>query len=144
MWAVFEGLDKAGKTTLEWEFLKATNFKHVIVDRGPAGYATFDFIFNRETEKGDKQYARNVATMTVSEDFIVIYCKVPVDVAMQRLKEHNEACPYDYELAQKAYDSFVKEMYENFGIEVLTVDTTKPIDECVRMIVEKFEEVEKK
>ena len=47
MWVIFEGLDKAGKTTLEWEFLKATNFKHVVIDRGPVGYMTFDKILGR-------------------------------------------------------------------------------------------------
>ena len=42
MWIIFFFFYKVGKTTLEWEFLKATNFKHVVIDRGPVGYMTFD------------------------------------------------------------------------------------------------------
>ena len=33
MWVIIEGLDKAGKTTQEWEFLKATKFKNDVIDR---------------------------------------------------------------------------------------------------------------
>ena len=47
MWVIFEGLDKAGKGTLEWGLLKATNFKHIVIDRGPVGYMVFDKLFNR-------------------------------------------------------------------------------------------------
>ena len=50
MWVIFEGLDKVGKTTLEWDLHRATNFKHVVIDRGPVGYMVFDKIFDRETE----------------------------------------------------------------------------------------------
>ena len=144
MWVVFEGLDKSGKTTLEWEFLKATNFKHIIIDRGPAGYLAFDFIFGRATIEGNKQYGRNVGTMAASGEFIVVYCRVPANIAMQRLKEYNETCPYDYERAQGVYDEVVKRLYKETGINVLTIDTTMPIKECIQMIIEKLEEAQKR
>lgn len=136
MWVIFEGLDKAGKTTLEWEFLKATNFKHVIIDRGPAGYVAFDILFDRCSASGNFNFARNLELMaTFPYDFLVVYCKVPKDIAMQRLKEHNEECPYDYEYAQTIYDRAIKNLYEKEGIKVLTVDTTKSIEECVNFIL---------
>lgn len=143
MWVVFEGLDKAGKGTLEWELLKATNFKHIVIDRGPAGYATFDIIFNRfsDIEERIKNYAKNTADMKVSQNFLVIYCKVPAAVALRRIMEHNETCPYNYENAQKIYDIHIKELYEDSGINVVTIDTTKSIEECVKQIVEKLQEV---
>lgn len=134
MWVIFEGLDKAGKTTLEWEFLKATNFKHVVIDRGPAGYAVFDALFNRETNEGYEQYVRNVKDMKDSGNFLVVYCKVPYFVAKQRLREHNETCPYDYILAQEMYDKSIERLYKGHGIKVITVDTIKTIKECVDLI----------
>ena len=135
MWIIFEGLDKAGKTTLEWEFLKVTNFKHIIIDRGPAGYLVFDTLFKRRTEAGNKQYAKNIALMKASDDFVVVYCKAAIDVAMQRLKEHNETCPYDYNEAQGLYDFAIEKMYKEKGIKVIEVDTTKSIEECIELIV---------
>ena len=141
MWIVFEGLDKSGKGTLEKEVLKATNFKHIIIDRGPAGYFVFDAIFERCTDEGILNYAKNLAIMETSKDFVVIYCKVPFDIAMQRIHEHNETCPYDYERAQQMYDSCIEDFYKKQGIKVIEVDTTKSIEECVKIIIEKLQEV---
>lgn len=144
MWIVFEGLDKSGKTTLEWEFLKATNFKHVIIDRGPVGYIVFDSIFDRTSDYGEEQFAQNINTMIRSKDFLVVYCKVQADTAMQRLKEHNEECPYDYKDAQRKYDIAINRLYKEFGVNVITIDTTFiSIEKCVELIVEKLKEVQR-
>lgn len=140
MFVIFEGLDKAGKTTLEWEFLKATNFKHIVIDRGPAGYMVFDELFKRRTLEGDTNFIKAADFAMQSNKFIVVYCKVAYDVAMQRLKEHNEECPYNYESAQKSYDLHVDIAYRDKE-KVVVIDTTKSIEECVNMIVQKLEEV---
>lgn len=135
MWVIFEGLDKSGKGTLEWEFLKATNFKHVVIDRGPVGYAVFDVLFNRGTKDGVLGFARNVELMKLfPKEFLVVYCKVPEDIAMRRIKEHNETCPYDYGYAQLLYDSGI-EVYKDSGIKVLTVNTSKSIEACLNFIL---------
>ena len=90
----------AGKTTLEWEFLKATNFKHVVIDRGPMGYMTFDKLFDRETKLGNQEFIHQARKIMKSKDFMVVYCFASEDVAARRLKEHNEECPYNYKEAQ--------------------------------------------
>ena len=144
MWIVFEGLDKSGKGTLELETLKATNFKHIIIDRGPVGYMVFDGLFNRVTKEGDKQFARNIRTMINNkEDFLVVYCHAPADVALKRIEEHNETCPYDYEYAQGLYSEGIVKLYVMYDMNVLSIDTTKPIEECVQMIIKKIQEVSK-
>lgn len=139
MWVIFEGLDKAGKTTLEWEFMKATNFKHVVIDRGPVGYMVFDELFNRSTKFGQHNFIHQARKALKSGDFMVVYCKVTPEVAAERLAEHNEKCPYDYEKAQKLYDRQVKRYYrEDYTLEF---DTDRPIAECVELIVDKLKEV---
>lgn len=145
MWVVFEGLDKAGKGTLEWELLKATNFKHIVIDRGPVGYITFDVLFNRieDIDVDTREFLINIKDMIVSKNFLVVYCKVPVVTALQRITEHNETCPYNYEHAQMLYDRNIRALYEDNGINVVTIDTTKSIEECVKQIVEKLQEVNK-
>lgn len=136
MWIIFEGLDKSGKGTLEWELLKATNFKHIVIDRGPAGYIAFDRIFDRVTKEKNNEFLRNIALMKAyPEDFLIVYCKAPINVAIQRLKEHNETCPYDYKLAQDLYDKCIEFMYKKHGIKVITVDTAKTVKECIDLII---------
>lgn len=139
MWVIFEGLDKAGKTTLEWEFMKATNFKHVVIDRGPVGYMVFDELFNRSTKLGQQNFIHQARKALKTGDFMVVYCKVPAPVAAGRLAAHGEDCPYDYEKAQKLYDKQVSHYYRD--THVLELDTTQTIEECVEQIVEKLKEV---
>lgn len=139
MWVIFEGLDKAGKTTLEWEFLKATNFKHMVIDRGPVGYMTFDKIFKRDTKLGNQNFIHHARKIMKSKDFIVVYCEVDKDVAFNRLEEHNEECPYNYGKAQKLYRNNIRRFYKKE--KTLMIDTTnKSVDECVKEIICKLKE----
>lgn len=141
MFVIFEGLDKAGKTTLEWEFLKATNFKHMVIDRGPMGYMTFDKIFGRSTKLGDSDFIHLARKITKSSDYMVVYCTVDKNVADERLKAHNEICPYDYHKAQKLYWDNVSRYYKKD--KVLKIDTTEnTIDQCVGLIVGKLKDIQ--
>lgn len=141
MWVIFEGLDKAGKTTLEWEFLKRTNFKHMVIDRGPVGYMTFDKLFGRETKLGNHDFVHQARKIMKNQDFMVVYCFAPENIAAERLKEHNEKCPYDYGKAQKLLRDNIKRYYRKE--KVLNLDTSKlTIDECVGLIVGKLKDMQ--
>lgn len=143
MWVIFEGLDKSGKGTLEWELLKATNFKHMVIDRGPVGYLTFDKLFDRETKLGNSDFIHQARKIMKSPDFMVVYCFANDEVAAERLKEHNEECPYDYGKAQKLLKDNIRRFYKSE--KVLELDTSyRMISECVKMIIEKLEEVQKR
>lgn len=140
MFVIFEGLDKAGKTTLEWEFLKATNFKHMVIDRGPMGYMTFDKLFGRSTKLGDRDFVHYARKITKSDDYMIVYCTVDKEIADKRLEEHGETCPYDYAKAQKLYRDNVRRYYRED--KTLELDTgVHSIEECVALIVEKLQEV---
>lgn len=142
MWVIFEGLDKVGKTTLEWEFLKATNFKHMVIDRGPIGYKIFDKLFERDTKLGNQDFIHQARKVCKSKDFMIVYCTCDVDVALERIKTYNEECPYNYVKAQKMYKDDVRRYYRHDKLVV--VDTTNTsIEDCVKLIVEKLEEVQK-
>lgn len=140
MFVVFEGLDKAGKGTLEREFLKATNFKHMVIDRGPAGYMTFDKIFGRSTKLGDRDFIHYARKITKSNDYLIVYCVANRSVVEERLKAHNETCPYDYDEASELYRKNVYRYYK--PCKIVEIDTTfLPVGRCVELIVEKLKEV---
>lgn len=142
MWVIFEGLDKVGKTTLEWEFLKATNFKHMVIDRGPIGYKLFDKLFERDTKLGNQDFIHQARKTCKNKDFMIVYCTCDAATALGRIKAHNEECPYDYAKAQKMYKDDVRRYYRPDNLVV--VDTTNAsIEDCVKLIVEKLEEVQR-
>ena len=137
MWVIFEGLDKSGKGTLEWELLKATNFKHIVIDRGPVGYLTFDKIFGRNTKLGDRDFIHYARKIMKSNDYLIVYCVVNKKVAEERIKAHNETCPYDYGKAQKLYNDNICRYYKKD--KVLRIDTTEnSIEDCVALIIGKL------
>ncbi len=140
MFVVFEGLDKAGKGTLERAFLKATNFKHIVVDRGPMGYMTFDKLFGRSTKLGDRDFIHYARKITKSSDYMIVYCTVDKKTAEERLAAHSEVCPYDYDEAQKLLRKNIRRFY-NMS-KVLEVNTAnRSVDECVTLICQKLKEV---
>ena len=151
MWVIFEGLDKTGKTTLEWEFLRATNFKHVVVDRGPIGYMTFDKLFDRDTKLGNQEFINQARkAIKPSGNTFIVYCYANENVVNERLKKHGEKIlqevePYkgsSYEKVQKLYETNIAKYYKTE--RVLMLDTTnKTIDECIHLIKEKIKEVQK-
>lgn len=134
MWAIFEGLDKAGKTTLEWSFLKATGYNHITIDRGPAGYKTFNEVFGRDSEEAIKEFNKQAENVNADDNFFIVYCKTTPEIAHRRLKAFNEDLPYDYVEAQKILDENVLSMYDRR--KVLVVDTSKTIEECTEEIVQ--------
>lgn len=134
MWLIFEGLDKSGKTTLEWSFLKATNYKINVVDRGPIGYMIFDKLFNRSTLEGNKEFIYQANKINNSNDFFVVYCMTKPEIALKRIKENNEECPYDYSEAQFLMNCTIWNYYNNDHCLVINT-TSKSIDECTQEIV---------
>lgn len=140
MLVIFEGLDKVGKGTLELEFLKATNFKHIVIDRGPMGYMTFDKIFGRSTKLGDRDFIHLARKLTKSHDYMVVYCTADKSAVDQRLKDHNEEISYDYNKAQKLYRDNIYRYYRSD--KIVEIDTTYiSVKDCVGLIIDKLKEV---
>lgn len=140
MWIIFEGLDKVGKTTLEWALLKRTNFKHIVIDRGPIGYLVFDKIFKREETNSEQDFIQKAKDIMKTKDFLIVYCEASYDIVLKRLKEHNEICPYNYIEAQKIYLNNIRKFYDKEM--TLELDTSfLSIDECIDLIIKKIKEV---
>ena len=140
MWIIFEGLDKVGKTTLEWALHKRTNFKHIVIDRGPIGYLVFDKIFKREEANREQDFIQKAKDIMKTKDFLIVYCEASYDIVLKRLKEHNEICPYNYIEAQKIYLNNIRKFYDKEM--TLELDTSfLNIDECIDLIIKKIKEV---
>ena len=131
---IFEGPDKVGKTTLMKAMNKRDSYNHYNIDRGPAGYITYDLLFNRNNYEREKQnllWAENLNKQDVL--FIYLYCSK--DIVEQRLKDHRETYPTEFgiEDASELYEFYIDELYNNN--KTIKIDTGNfDIDTCCNII----------
>ena len=89
MLIIFEGMDKTGKTTLLNKLNKATNFEHVVLDRGVISSYVYDKVYGRNfREKYDF-----FLDMIKNTKHLVILCVASEEVIRNRLKAAGEELP---------------------------------------------------
>ena len=138
MWVVFEGLDKTGKTTLEWAFQKKVQFKDLVIDRGPAGYEVLDIMLNRADSKRTESYKEQAKIVNENKCFFVVYCEASEESVLNRLNSCNEKLPtksISYKECQELYRKKLEEYYNKDKIVYLNTSDLS-IEECVNKIVE--------
>jgi deoxyadenosine/deoxycytidine kinase len=135
---VFEGIDKTGKTSLIEALHKATNYKHIIVDRFAATAYAYGTLKNRKnfdmTELLQLFY-----DFAIFSDLIVIYVTCDKKVWFDRMKRANETSVSidEFDLLDKYYREFFTHVKLNSDIVAYTIDTTtKNIEQCVSEIKE--------
>lgn len=120
MFLIIEGDDRTGKDTLISNIAKATHWGVNIISRGPAGYAAYDKIYNRLTEKRLNNYKECVETLEHGP-YLVLYCHGDAKVLYERRQveiddnSHPES-PQGKELSvediQQRQDIFYKTLLE--------------------------------
>jgi len=89
MLIILEGMDKVGKTTLISHLNKATDFKHIILDRGSISSYVYDAIYKRNIRKGYDFFTDAVKKMP----HIVFLLVADKKVIANRLKQAGETLP---------------------------------------------------
>lgn len=132
---IFDGMDKVGKTTLIHALDKATNYEHIIIDRGPNSYLVYDKLYCRPYEIDHLKTEMDI--MTTSH--LCVYCYADEDDIKKRLKEAGE------EWAEEQGDIWsVKANFSNVmsqsNLDVIRICTSVfTIEESVQMIMKAIE-----
>ena len=109
MFIVIEGDDRTGKDTLISGICKATQWEHVIIPRGPAGYAAYDVIYKRYTPERFSQFLRSAETLNKS-DCLFVYCFGDPKILFER--RQNEIDDGTHPEAPKGKDLSIKDIEE--------------------------------
>lgn len=143
MWIIFEGLDKSGKTTLMREFAKATQYTHILIDRGPAGYITYDVLFKRHTSNREANFLQQAKHIT-QNNTIVIYCYANEEVTNRRLQQHNEKQIEVNKTFEQMQDMYTQNVFKCYGMDsVMTLNTSyHSIESCVARIIKAINDVD--
>ena len=122
MFIVIEGDDRTGKDTLISGICKATQWGHVIIPRGPAGYAAYDMIYDRY--KGDTErftsFLRSADALN-NTDCLFVYCYG--DPKILYIRRQNEIDDGTHPEAPKGKDLSIEDIQQRLKTYKFIFDT---------------------
>lgn len=138
---IFEGMDRVGKTTLMNKITQLTDYKFPMMDRGPAGFATYDILFDRVTEDRRLSQIKDAESLN-QMDVLYVYLYAHETEILKRLKEEGKPLKHDNDRELLAdiretlgmYDTMVDTVYHPG--KVLRLNTTStPVEELVMSVL---------
>ena len=137
---IFEGVDKAGKTTIRDRFNKKTNFGYVVLDR----LTTSSKIYNRFFGRDRLGYYELVEDALIRAfNVLIVLCECDTEIILKRLEDAKEELPKQLKNIDEVKRAFREEVDRSF-VNYIVIDTSnKEIDECVENIITRVLEMEK-
>ena len=137
MIVLFEGMDKVGKTTLIHALDKATNYEHIIIDRGPNSYLVYDEIYNR----GHKLDYYKTEMDLANTSHLCVFCYANEEDIKARLDAASEMFPKEQGTISEVKNKFDMSMF-NSKLEHIYINTSvMSIDDSVAAIIEAIEKL---
>lgn len=130
MIVIFDGMDKVGKTTLIHALNKATDYEHIIIDRGPNSYLVYDEIYKRGNEA---DYYKTEMDLRNSSH-LCVYCFANDEDIKTRLSDAGETFPEEQGSITDVKRKFALAMTSS-DLDVVHINTSQlSIDEAVLKI----------
>lgn len=127
-----EGVDRVGKGSLMQAIHKATNYKHLIFDRGVFSNIVYSIVYRRNTSELLKGY-EELENQLLKTNHLVIYLTCDTKELNRRVKETNHE-PVDFGLHKKLFQTVVN----TSKLRVVCIDTTKNTpDEIAKVLLQK-------
>lgn len=130
MIVLFEGMDKVGKTTLIHELNKATNYEHIIIDRGPNSYIVYDDLYHRPYVIDHVKTELDIHNTS----HLCVYCYANEEDIKDRLEKAGEIFPKEQGTISSVKASFDIAMSYSY-LDVLYINTSElTIEEATNKI----------
>ena len=120
MIVLFEGMDKVGKTTLIHALDKATNYEHIIIDRGPNSYLVYDEIYHRPYKMDHVKTEMDLKNTS----HLCVYCYADKDDIKDRLNEADEEFPKEQGSISEVKDKFDEAMSKS-NLDMIYINAMK-------------------
>lgn len=120
-----EGVDRSGKGSLMQAIHKATNYKHVIFDRGPISNMVYSAVYGRTNEEVQREY-EEIEEQLCNVNHVGIYIHCETSELIRRMKETNHE-HVDFDLHKELFESFIGTSPLNF----VKVDSTNSSPEKI-------------
>lgn len=116
---IFDGMDKVGKTTLIHALDKATNYEHIIIDRGPNSYLVYDALYDRPYKFDHLRTEMDLRNTS----HLVVYCTASAADIKDRLRKTGEEFPSEQGSIEEVSKKF-DESLNNSNLNTLYIDTS--------------------
>lgn len=134
MIVIFDGMDKVGKTTLIHALDKATNYEHIIIDRGPTSYLVYDEIYNRPYKTDHVKTEMDLRNTS----HLCIYCYANNNDIEARLVEAGESFEEAQGSISEVKDKFAISVEET-SLDTIFINTSRrTIDEAISKIIDEI------
>lgn len=135
MIVLFEGMDKVGKTTLIHALNKATNYEHIIIDRGPNSYLVYDEIYKR----GHKIDYYKTEMDIRNTSHLCVCCYANQEDIEKRLAEANETFEEEQGTILEVSANFAEKLNAS-NLDTLFINTSRyDIDTAIDIILAHIE-----
>lgn len=116
---IFDGMDKVGKTTLIHALDKATNYEHIIIDRGPNSYLVYDKLYKRPYELDHLKTEMDLRNTS----HLCVYCTASAADIEDRLRKAKEEFPDEQGGIEEVSKKFDESLRDS-NLNKLYVDTS--------------------
>ena len=144
---IIEGVDRTGKDTLQQSLNKATDYKNMVMIRGPIGFLAYNKLYNKAVDANEYL---TIERQLKQVNHLVVYLTADTDELLQRFIDTNEeplreekananvSRRQTIEMHKKIHEIY----YEYSTLNKMTIDTTNlTTEEAAEQVVKRINEL---
>lgn len=144
---IIEGVDRTGKDTLQQSLNKATDYKNMVMIRGPIGFLAYNKLYNKAVDANEYL---TIERQLKQVNHLVVYLTADTDELLQRFIDTNEeplreekananvSRRQTIEMHKKIHEIY----YDYSSLNKMTIDTTNlTTEEVAELVVKRINEI---
>lgn len=144
---IIEGVDRTGKDTLQQSLNKATDYKNMVMIRGPIGFLAYNKLYNKDVDPNEYL---TMERQLKQVNHLVVYLTADTDELLQRFIDTNEeplreekdnaniSRRQTIEMHKKIHEIY----YDYSSLNKMTIDTTNlTTEEVAELVVKRINEI---
>ena len=144
---ITEGVDRTGKDTLQQSLNKATDYKNMVMIRGPIGFLAYNKLYNKAVDANEYL---TIERQLKQVNHLVVYLTADTDELLQRfidtneepLREEKDNTNVSRRQTIETHKKIHEIYYDYSSLNKMTIDTTNlTTEEVAELVVKRINEI---
>ena len=144
---IIEGVDRTGKDTLQQSLNKATDYKNMVMIRGPIGFLAYNKLYNKAVDANEYL---TIERQLKQVNHLVVYLTADTDELLQRfidtneepLREEKDNTNVSRRQTIETHKKIHEIYYDYSSLNKMTIDTTNlTTEEVAELVVKRINEI---